>query len=99
MDKLYGLIALVFIIVIVTTKTEFPSKDGFQNHKPPVVNVVTHLKKVPPSGEGNDLIGREDSMKKGKQSKSITVNKNIRNTEKILPNDDVFAKENFTRFE
>ena len=104
LDKLYGLIALVFIIVIITTKTEFPSKDGFRNntdrfHKTSYVNVVTHLPKSYPSGEGDDLIGREHSMKKGKQSKSITVNENVRNTEKILPNDNVFAKENFTRFE
>jgi hypothetical protein len=99
LDKLYGLIAVIFIIVIITTKTETSVKDGFQNYKKSVINVVTHLKKVSPSGEGNDLIGREHSMKKGKQSKSINVDKNVRNAEKILPNDNVFAKENFTRFE
>jgi hypothetical protein len=99
LDRLYGLIAVIFIIVIITTKTKTSLKDGFQNYKKPVVNVVTHLKKVSPSGEGNDLIGREHSIKKGKQSKSISVDKNVRNAEKILPNDNVFAKENFTRFE
>jgi len=105
LDKLNGVIALFFVIVIIMSKPKKSTKDGFRNNIDPLstkpsIHVVTNLpeKRSSSSGEGVDLIGREHSLTKGKQSKSISVDKKVNSSDNILPNDNVFAKENFTTF-
>jgi hypothetical protein len=62
-------------------------------------NVASLQSKTEQAKEGFDIIGTENNIKRGKQSNSISVNNNSRNSENVEPYEsNVFSSSNYSQF-
>lgn len=79
-----------------TTSTTTPSTTSPSTTTP---NLASLQSKVAQAKEGFDLIGTESTIKRGKQSNSISVNNKSRSSENVLPSyENIFSTSIYSKF-